>query len=122
MLVLAADCPLTGALVSAVSLAVAAPFSLLPEPACDAAEPAEPLVSTWVAAADVPVAGALVRAVSLAVPAPFSELPEPAWEAAEPAEPLVSTLVAAGEEPVCWLPAEVEVSFAVAAAFALVPE
>ena len=55
MLVLAADCPLTGALVSAVSLAVAAPFSELPEPAWEAAEPAEPLVSIWVAAAEVPV-------------------------------------------------------------------
>ena len=38
-----------------VSLAVPAPFSELPEPAWEAAEPAEPLVSTWVAAADVPV-------------------------------------------------------------------
>ena len=42
-----------------VSFAVAAPFSLLPEPACDAAEPAEPLVSTLVAAGEVPVWGAL---------------------------------------------------------------
>src|SRR5438876_352660 len=102
MLVLAADWPLTGALVSAVSLAVAAPFSELPEPALDAAEPAEPLVSIWVAAADVPVCCPPSEAlVSLAVAAPFSELPEPAWEAAEPAEPLVSIWVAAADVPVC---------------------
>jgi hypothetical protein len=77
MAVAAADCPVSGALVEAVSLAVVAPFSELPEPWCEAAEPAEPSVSMAVAAADCPVTGALVEAVSLAVVAPFSELPEP---------------------------------------------
>ena len=38
-----------------VSFAVVAPFSLLPEPACEAADPVEPLVSTLVAAGEVPV-------------------------------------------------------------------
>src|SRR5207244_2454400 len=73
MLVPAADWPVAGALVSAVSLAVPAPFSLLPDPWCEAAEPAEFCVSILVPAADWPVTGALVSAVSLAV-ATFSPL------------------------------------------------
>jgi hypothetical protein len=77
MAVVAADVPVMGALVDAVSLAVVAPFSELPEPWCEAAEPAEPTVSMAVAATDCPVTGALVEAVSFAVVAPFSELPEP---------------------------------------------
>ena len=81
-----------------------APFSELPEPAWDAAEPAEPLVSIWVAAAEVPVCCPPSEVlVSFAVAAPFSELPDPAWEAAEPAEPLVSIWVAAAEVPVTWV-------------------
>jgi hypothetical protein len=39
-------------LLAAVSVAVPAPFSELPEPWCDAADPAEVLVSTALAAAD----------------------------------------------------------------------
>jgi hypothetical protein len=77
MAVAAADVPVIGALVDAVSLAVVAPFSEFPEPWCEAAEPAEPCVSIAVAATEVPLTGALVDAVSLAVVAPFSLLPEP---------------------------------------------
>jgi hypothetical protein len=77
MAVAATDCPVMGALLDAVSLAVVAPFSELPEPWCEAAEPTEPSVSMAVAAGEVPVAGAKVDVVSLAVVAPFSELPEP---------------------------------------------
>jgi hypothetical protein len=76
-------------------LAVLAPFSLAPEPAWEAAEPAEPCVSVTVAAGELPVAGALVEAVSLAVLAPFSEAPvwavgvEAWFEAALATDPLV---------------------------------
>src|SRR5260370_2870304 len=89
----AADCPVTGALVEAVSLAVVAPFSELPEPWCEAAEPAEPSVSMAVAAADCPVIGALVDAVSLAVGPPFSGFPDPRCEAPQPPQPSVPSAV-----------------------------
>ena len=83
-----------------VSFAVVAPFSEFPEPAWDATEPVEPLVSTLVAAGEVPVWGPPSEVlVSFAVPA-TSELPEPACDAAEPVEPPVSTWVAAGDVPV----------------------
>src|SRR5439155_445689 len=94
-----APCLPAPAAAAVVSLAVAAAFSELPEPALDAAEPVEAWVSMLVLAADCPLTGALVSAVSLAVAAPFSLLPEPAWEAAEPAEPLVSMLVLAADCP-----------------------
>src|SRR5437899_4265816 len=82
---------------AAVSLAVAT-FSLLPDPWCEAAEPAEFCVSVLVPAADGPVTGALVSAVSLAVVS-FSLFPGHRWREAERAEHRASVLQAARDLP-----------------------